>query len=139
MQSDLRTGATTYEATAGKQMPDTPEWLSGLRLSYNAGTWYGNLDAKFTGKSFSTLVNDESVDANTVVNATVGYRFGDTAFLKKPSIQLNVSNLFDTEYVRINSPSGSSFTTRALGAGGSAPSYYVSAPRFFSVTLRSDF
>jgi len=139
MQSDLRTGANTYEATAGKQMPDTPEWLSGLRLSYNAGTWYGNLDAKFTGKSFSTLVNDESIDAHTVVNATLGYRFANTAFFKKPSIQMNVSNLFDTEYVRINSPSGSSFTTRALGAGGSAPSYYVSAPRFFSVTLRSDF
>jgi iron complex outermembrane receptor protein len=139
MQSDLRTGATTYEATAGKQMPDTPEWLSGLRLSYNAGTWYGNLDTKFTGKSFSTLVNDESTDANTVVNATLGYRFANTAFLKKPSIQLNVVNLFNEDYVRINSPSGSLFTTRALGAGGSTPFYYVGAPRFVSVTFRSDF
>jgi iron complex outermembrane receptor protein len=139
MQSNLRTGATTYEATAGKQMPDTPEWLSGLRLSYNGGAWYGNLDAKFTGKGFSTLVNDESVDANTVVNATLGYRFANTSFLKKPSIQLNVSNLFDAEYVRINSPSGSQFTTRALGAGGVSPSYYLGAPRFVSVTFRADF
>jgi iron complex outermembrane receptor protein len=139
MQSDLRTGATSFEATSGKQMPDTPEWLSGLRLSYANGPWYGNVDTKFTGKSYSTLVNDESVDAYTVVNATVGYRFADTAFLKKPSIQFNVSNLFDQDYVRINSPSGSQFTTRALGAGGFAPSYYVGAPRFMSVTLRADF
>lgn len=139
MQSNLRTGVNTYEATAGKQMPDTPEWLSGLRLNYNSGAWYGNLDAKFTGKSFSTLVNDQTVDAHTVVNATLGYRFANTSFLKKPSIQLNLSNLFDEEYVRINSPSGSQFTTRAVGAGGVSPSYYVGAPRFASVTFRADF
>ena len=139
MQNDLRTGVSTYEATADKQMPDTPEWLSGLRLSYNSGSWYGNVDAKFTGKNFSTLVNDETVDANTLVNTTVGYRFANTAFLKKPSIQFNVSNLFDQNYVRINSGSGSQFTTRAVGAGGSSPSYYVGAPRFMSITLRTDF
>ena len=139
MQNDLRTGVSTYEATADKQMPDTPEWLSGLRLSYNSGSWYGNVDAKFTGKNFSTLVNDETVDANTLVNTTVGYRFANTAFLKKPSIQFNVSNLFDQNYVRINSSSGSQFTTRAVGAGGSSPSYYVGAPRFMSITLRTDF
>lgn len=139
MLSDLRTGAATYEATTGKQMPDTPEWLSALRLSYNSGSWYGNVDAKFTGKSFSTLVNDETVDANTLVNTTVGYRFANTAFLKEPSIQLNVSNLFDRSYVRINSGSGSLFTTRAQGVGGRAPAYYVGAPRFISITLRSDF
>lgn len=139
MQSDLRTGATTYEATSGKQMPDTPEWLSGLSLNYASGPWYGTVDAKFTGKSYSTLVNDEALDAKTLVNSTLGYRFADTAFLKKPSIQLNVSNLFDRDSVNINSGSGSLFTTRALGAGGTAPAYYVGAPRFVSVTLRSDF
>lgn len=139
MQSDLRTGAATYEATSGKQMPDTPEWLSGLSLNYANGPWYGTVDAKFTGKSYSTLVNDESVDAKTLVNSTLGYRFADTAFLKKPSIQLNVSNLFNRDSVNINSGSGSLFTTRALGAGGTAPAYYVGAPRFISVTLRSDF
>ncbi len=139
MLSDLRTAASSYEATTGKQMPDTPEWLSGLSLNYASGPWYGNVDAKFTGKSYSTLVNDESVDASTLVNSTLGYRFADTAFLKKPSIQLNVSNLFNTEYLRINSGSGSLFTTRALGAGGSTPSYYVGAPRFVSITLRTDF
>ena len=139
MQSDLRTSATAYEATTGKQMPDTPEWLSGLRLGYNSATWYGNADLKYTGKAYSTLVNDESVDGATVVNASVGYRFGDTAMLKKPSIQLNVNNLFDQSYLRINSGSGSNFTTRAIGTGGSTPFYYVGSPRFISVTLRSDF
>ncbi len=139
MQSDLRTGATAYEPTSGKQMPDTPKVMGALSLGYNNGSWYGNADVKHTGSAYSTLVNDESMAAATLVNLTAGYRFADSTFLKKPSIQLNVSNLFNHEYVRINSPSGSQFTTRALGAGGSAPYYYIGAPRFVSVTLRTDF
>jgi len=139
MQSDLRTGLATYEATTGKQMPDTPQWLSGLRLGYTSANWYGNADLKYTGKAYSTLVNDESVDGVTLFNVSLGYRFGDTAFLKKPSVQLNVNNLFDQSYLRINSGSGSNFTTRAIGTGGSTPFYYVGSPRFVSVTLRSDF
>jgi hypothetical protein len=47
--------------------------------------------------------------------------------------------LTDTNYQRSNSPSGSLFTVRAVGAGARDPSYYIGAPRFLSVTLRSDF
>jgi iron complex outermembrane receptor protein len=131
--------ATVVEPTSGKQMPDTPKWMSGLRLGYNSGNWFGNADVKYTGSAYSTLVNDESVDPVTLVNASIGYKFADTAFMKKPKLMLNVTNLFDQNYLRINSGSGSNFTPRALGANGQPPSYYVSAPRFISVTLRTDF
>jgi iron complex outermembrane receptor protein len=125
-------------------MPDTPEWMSGLRIAYNSANWYGNVDLKYTGAAYSTLVNDEAMGDYSVVNVTAGYRFADSRFFKKPSIQMNIMNLFDTNYLRINSPSGSSFTNRAQDIAGnsvkgSAPSYYVSAPLFVSVTLRSDF
>jgi len=142
MADDLRQSATAFDPTSGKQLPDTPEWMSGLRLNYTSGTWYGNVDAKYTGASFSTLVNDESINARTIVNATVGYRFESAGFFKKPSIQFNVTNLFDADYVQINSGSGSSFTTRAVtnSAGqGFPPAYYIGAPRFASVTFRSEF
>ncbi|MEI8324338.1 MAG: TonB-dependent receptor [Betaproteobacteria bacterium] len=135
MLSDLKLSATSSLATAHKQMPDTPEWLGGISLNYGNGPWYGHVDAKFTGTNYSTLVNDQSVAAATLVNATAGYRFADTAFLKKPSVQLNVSNLLDKHYVRINSASGSSFTQTAANT----PSYYVGATRFVALTLRSDF
>jgi iron complex outermembrane receptor protein len=142
MIDDLRVGATGYEATAGKQLPDTPLWMSGIRLNYTSGTWYGNLDTKYTGASYSTLVNDQQIDSRTIVNATVGYRFADAGFFKKPSVQFNVTNLFNQEYVQINSGSGSSFTTRAITNSigqGSAPAYYVGVPQFASVTFRSEF
>jgi iron complex outermembrane receptor protein len=142
MQSDMRVSSGNYEATSGKQLPDTPEWMSGIRLNYSSGSWYGNVDTKYTGQSYSTLVNDQSVDARTIVNTTLGYRFENSGFFKKPSIQFNVTNLFDQEYVQINSGSGSQFTTRAITnsiGAGSAPAYYIGAPRFASVTFRSDF
>jgi iron complex outermembrane receptor protein len=142
MQSDMRVSSANYEATSGKQLPDTPDWMSGIRLNYSSGSWYGNVDTKYTGQSYSTLVNDQSVDARTIVNTTLGYRFENAGFFKKPSIQFNVTNLFDQEYVQINSGSGSQFTTRAITnsiGAGSAPAYYIGAPRFASVTFRSDF
>jgi iron complex outermembrane receptor protein len=128
--------------TSGAQMPDTPRWMAGLRLAYETGTWYGNADVKYTGSAYSTLVNDDAMSDYAVVNASIGYRFQSALYFKKPSIQFNVSNLFGQEYLRISSPSGSSFATTANGVNGikaSPPSYYVSAPMYLSVTLRADF
>jgi iron complex outermembrane recepter protein len=127
------------EATAGKQFPDTPKWMAAASLNYSEGPVFASVNAKYTGKAFSTLVNDEAMPSHTVFNLAAGYRLPTSTFFKNPLVRLNVSNLFNKEFVRINTPSGSSFTVRALGAGGFAPSYYLSAPRFASVTLQSDF
>lgn len=141
MKNNLQNAAppAPAEATAGKQLPDTPKWLAGLSANYRSATWFGHVQLKHTGRAWSTLVNDEAMSAYTTVNAALGYRFASGAIFKQPEIRLNVTNLFNREYLRINAPSGSSFTVRALGAGGSAPSYLVSAPRFVAITLRSDF
>ena len=132
-------GSKVAEPTSGKQMPDTPLWMSGIRLGYNSGNWFGNADVKYTSAAYTTLVNDDSVDPVTLVNASVGYKFADSTFMKKPKLMLNIINLFDQSYLRVNSGSGSNFTVRALGTGGSAPSLYVGAPRYVSVTFRTEF
>lgn len=142
MEKDLKVSTTLTEATAGKQMPDTPKIMAALALSYKEGPWSGLITAKHTGKAFSTLVNDQSMDPYTLWNLSVGYKLPETGFFKSPEVRLNVDNLTNAEYKRINSPSGSSFTARALPLGtlsGSNPSYNIGAPRFASVTLRSDF
>lgn len=139
INQNLQTGASSYEATAGKQFPDTPNWMAGVALQYRDGPWSANLSAKYTGKRYSTLVNDESVGDFTLVNFDAGYRLPSTAFFRDPILRFHVYNLFNTDYLYLNANSGSGFTTRALGAGGSAPSYYVGAPRAFSVMLAADF
>jgi iron complex outermembrane receptor protein len=140
---DFASSKTFTEATRGKQQPDTPTWLSGLSLNYNSDNWYGSVEAKYQGLSYSTLVNDQEVAGYTLFNGTLGYKFASTSFLKNPSLQFNVTNLGGHEYVRINSGSGSLFTIRANtiagGPAGSNPSYYIGAPRFSSVTFRTEF
>jgi iron complex outermembrane receptor protein len=142
MKQDLRLSSTLTEATAGKSMPDTPKWMAAMAVSYKEGPWFGQLTAKYTGKAFSTLVNDQQMDGYTLLNLAAGYKLPSTGFFKAPEVRLNVDNLANTDYQRISSPSGSQFTVRALPLGtlaGSNPFYYIGAPRFLSVTLRSDF
>jgi iron complex outermembrane receptor protein len=139
MDQNLQTGTTTFEATAGKAFPDAPMWMSGAALQYRHGGWSANLSAKYTGKRYSTLVNDESIDGYTLVSFDAGYRFPSTEWFKNPSVKLNVYNLLDEKYLNLSAGSGSLFTNRALGAGGISPSYYVGAPTSVSVMLSTDF
>jgi iron complex outermembrane receptor protein len=130
--------------TAGKQMPDTPMFLSGLNVTYKYEGFYASLDAKYNGSNYSTLVNDQSVKGVTLLNLSTGYKFANFGFLKSPQVMLNVVNLTNQKYERVNSGSGSQFTYYSQPINStlnspSQPSYYVGAPRFTSITLRSDF
>jgi iron complex outermembrane receptor protein len=139
MNQNLRTADATYEATAGKAFPDVPNWMSGAALQYRNGSWSANLSAKYTSKRYSTLVNDQSMDGYTLVSFDAGYRLPSIGWFKEPTVRFNVYNLLDANYLNLNAGSGSGFTNRAVGAGGAAPSYYVGAPRSFSVMLSTDF
>ena len=139
MNQNLQTSSTNIEQTSGKQFPDTPNWLAALAVGYQQGQFFSLATAKYTGRAYSTLVNDEAMPGYMTYNLALGYKLLGNTFFKNPKIKFNVSNLFNNNYLRISSPSGSSFTVRSLGTGGSAPSYYVGAPRFSALTLSSEF
>lgn len=136
MLQNLNTGPNVFEATAGRQFPDTPNWMAGAALQYRSGPWSHDLSAKYTGRRYSTLVNDESVSGFTLFSLDSSYHLPAGTLLHNPTLHFNVYNLFNTSYLYLNT--GSTFTTRALGAGGVAPSYYVGAPRTLSVMLSAD-
>lgn len=142
MKQDMPYTAAFALPTSGKEFPDTPNWLAGVSLQYAQNGWYVFGQAKYTGKRYTTLVNDDSIGGYTVFNAGAGYTFPSSAWLKKPTLRFNVYNLLDKQYLNLNSGSGSLFTTNASAVGpapANAPSFYVSAPRAFSVTLTADF
>ncbi|KAF1044247.1 MAG: Ferric enterobactin receptor [Herbaspirillum frisingense] len=142
MKDDMRNSATQYLPTADKEFPDTPNWLSGLSLQYQQDGWYVFGQAKYTGKRYSTLVNDDSLGGYTLFNAGAGATFASTSWMKNPTVRLNVFNLFDKKYLNLNGGSGSQFTTNAYpvnGISGSDPTFYIGAPRTFTVTLTADF
>lgn len=139
IRDDLRTGATAWQPTAGKEFPNTPKFMAGLTLQYDSGAFYLAGKVKHTGKVYATLTNDESVDGYTVVDLNAGYRFGSNTFWKNAVLRLNLSNLFNETYLSLNAGSGSAITTNATGTGASSPQYYIGAPRFASVSFTADF
>jgi iron complex outermembrane receptor protein len=138
LNENLPTAATVTRLTAGMQMPDTPKLMAGMALKFGQGGFTSAISAKYTGKIYSTYTNDESVSGYTTVDLDFGYRFVGTATFKNPTIRLNVSNLFDKQYLNMNGGSGSAITTNATGAGALSPQYYMGAPRFVSCSASVD-
>ena len=126
MQNDLKSAATTTLATKGKQFPLAPTWMSGMSAQYTEGAFVGQLRAKYTGRVYSTLMNDDYVSGFTVFDLYAGYKLEKNTLLK-----LNVSNLFNRDYMSPSSISNSYSATSTR--------YYIGAPRMLSVSLQADF
>lgn len=139
MLQNLNTGtAAGVVATAGKQFPDTPNWMAGAALQYRDGPWSHSLSAKYTGHRYSTLVNDEAIGGFTLFSLDNSYHIPSTTLVKNPVLHMNVYNLLNTRYLYLSDGSGSGFTTNATGTGAASPSYYIGAPRAISLMLSAD-
>jgi iron complex outermembrane receptor protein len=132
------TAAMVMQPTAGKQMPNAPKMMAGMALKFAQAGFTSAISAKYTGMIYSTYTNDESVPGFTTVDLDFGYRFVGTTTLKNPTIRLNVSNLFDKQYLNMSGGSGSVITLNATGANASSPQYYMGAPRFVSCSVSVD-
>jgi iron complex outermembrane receptor protein len=130
IQDNLQSASSTTLATSGKQFPLAPKYMSGLSAQYSEGSFTAQLRGKYTGKVYSTLMNDDNVGGYTVFDLYAGYKLESSTFLKNPVIKFNVSNLFNREYM---SPTGVSNNAAAN------PRYYIGAPRMTSLALQADF
>ena len=141
LQNDYRNAASTTLATTGKKLPDMPSAMLAASVQYSSGPYLVALSGKYTSGVYSTLMNDEKIPGYTTFNLNTAYRFEPSTFFKNTTLRLNMSNIFDKRYLVLNQGSGSSITTTvdATKAGSGLPTYYVSAPRFASVTLSTDF
>ncbi|CAN5211491.1 TonB-dependent receptor [soil metagenome] len=135
IDDDLRTAVGTFAPTSDKQYPDTPKYMTAASLQYADGPFLANLQTKYTGKRYNTLVNDLSIGGYTTTDLNLAYQLPDMYGIKKPIIRFNASNIFDKQYLLANSGSGSLFATNAAGN----PQVYVGAPRFFSISLQADY
>jgi len=131
IKDNLVVSKTLTQPTAGKKMPLTPEWKAGLSAQYETAVWYARLKTKYTSSQQATLVNDEEVPAYTLVGFDAGYQFPNTSWLKKPTLRLSISNLFNEKY---RNPASQSKVNAAAGVF-----YYLGAPRLTSVTFSGDF
>ena len=119
-------------ATAGKTTVDTPQHLLKVELGYDNGAFFAKAGAHYTSKRYFTYTNDQSVPGYTLVDLSAGYRFNGEGWSKGLEIQVNVTNLFDKEYV-------STIGSNGFGNAGDAQTLLAGAPRQAFVTVRKGF
>jgi iron complex outermembrane receptor protein len=89
----------TLNALAGKTVVDSPEVMFNSELGLELDRAFAKLHLKHTGERYFTYSNDGSVDAYNIVNLSVGYRFPDLGALKELTLQLDIANLTDEDYI----------------------------------------
>ncbi len=122
---------TILAATKDKTVVNSPKDMVKTELSYDNGAFFGGISANYLGKRYYTYTNVGGlVKASTVADLNLGYRFPMNF-----EVQLNVTNLFDTNYIStigeagfVNSDPGN--TTQTVMPG---------APRQVFVTVRKTF
>ncbi|HYD12946.1 MAG TPA: TonB-dependent receptor [Allosphingosinicella sp.] len=111
--------------TAGRMVPETPEWSFGGRAQANLGPFTFGVQAKWVDVRFATDVNDILVDDYTVVDADIRFDLGSVG-LPDSFVQFNVTNLFDERYF-------GNISTQINGAGN--PNFSTGSPQTFMLTL----
>jgi iron complex outermembrane receptor protein len=141
--SDLRLTATDSLPTTGKEFPLTPKLKANLSLEYQDGAAWGRLKARATSKQQATLMNDETVPGYTILDFDAGYTLPNLGLVQRPKLTFNASNLMSRQ---VRNPSSQGTTNALAYKNGTivyAPAktvfYYLTAPRFVSLTLSADF
>lgn len=124
------------QATKGKTVVNAPKHLFKADIGYDNKSIFANLSANYTSERESTFTNiGGRVDAYTIVDLSLGYRFGGTPLLEGLEVQLNVTNLLDEEYISTIGSNGFS----ASDASETAQTFMVGAPTQTYITLRKKF
>lgn len=122
-------------AVSGKTVPDAPKTMFRGEVAYDDGSFFAKADVNHVDKRYYTFLNQGSVDAYTLLNATVGYRLTAVGFLRDLTLQASVTNASDELYI---STVGSNGFVNA-DPSGTTQTLLVGAPRQFFVTLKARF
>ena len=122
---------TATIAIKGKDVVDTPKHLLRGEVAYDSNTLFGRVGANYMSKRYFTYLNDQSVPARVLFDATLGYRF-DAGLRAPVELQLNAVNLLDKKYV-------STIGSNGFGNSGDNQTLLAGSPQQFFVTLKAGF
>ncbi|RMX07977.1 TonB-dependent siderophore receptor [Corticibacter populi] len=98
-------------ANKGNRMARSPQHMAALRFNYRmaAGLDVG-MGVRYTGSSYGNDANTVKNSARTLVDASLRYELRQLdERLRGMRLSLNISNLFDKDYVTCTGPTGSCF------------------------------
>lgn len=136
----------TYLPTAGKTLVETPDWTFAGRVDWDLTDNLSlGLQAKYVGERFATDVNDEISDSYVVADLDVRYDLTDTFGIRGAYVQVNVTNLFDEDYLG-NISTGNNGLASQISSdprvplrSGLARTYSLGSPRNAQITLGMKF
>ena len=128
----LSAAGAVVTATRGKTVVDSPRHMLKGEVVYDDGAFAACAGADYMSKRFFTYTNDQSVPGRVLLDASIGYKFGDMGFMKGVGIEGSVTNLTDRSYV-------STIGSNGYGASGDNQTLLAGAPRQFFVTVRGGF
>jgi iron complex outermembrane receptor protein len=132
---EVNSGTPRLVRTSGKQVVDTPEVLLKSELVYDNDRFFVRVDASHVAKRYYTFLNDRSVDAYTLLSLGGGLRLPAFGMLDSLTLQADVTNVTDKEYISTIG-SGGFFET---DPNGSAQTLLRGAPRQYFLSLKARF
>ncbi|NDB17222.1 MAG: TonB-dependent receptor, partial [Gammaproteobacteria bacterium] len=120
---------------SGKTVPDAPKVMFRGEVAYDDGNFFAKADVNYVGERYYTFLNQGSVDAYTLLNASVGYRLTNLGFVKDLTVQASVTNATDELYI---STVGSNGFVNA-DPNGTTQTLLVGAPQQYFVSLKARF
>lgn len=138
------TGKAYYLPIKGKQVVDTPDWMSNVGMAYKATSALSfNLSGKYVGERFATDTNEVKLKSYVTADASIRYDLnGMLPCVKNAYLQLNGSNILGERYLLTGT--GTAVTTlpytdpQGKSLKGT-PSYYRGAPSTYMLTLQTQF
>ena len=71
----------------------SPKWVTSSGLNFDDGSFFASVEGTYISDQYSTFMNDEVLPGYASANASIGYRFTSTGFVKKPQMQQCVGQI----------------------------------------------
>ena len=130
---DTRDGNGVIVArTKDKVTVDTPKHILKGELNYESDGFFARLSVSRLSKRYFSYENDQSVPSQFVADIALGYKFSGSDLLDGLEAQVNVTNIFDRDYV-------STINSNGFGIRGDNQTLLVAPPRQVFVSVRKTF
>jgi len=117
VQDDLETSPGVFAPTGGKKLVETLMWTYSGRIDWQPTQDLSiGFQGKFVDDRFTNDINSESFDSYTVFDIDARYDLTDVFGIRDAYVQLNVTNIFEEEYLGNISTSLQGNRTGSLGS-----------------------
>ena len=117
--------------TEGKQVVDTPEWIVKAGMIFTWRDFEVIPMVRYMSKRYGDAEHKEKIDDYVVADLKMGYTFNNVSVIDKLRLSLELTNLFDEQYVSV--------INAMDDARSGNTSYLVGAPFTAMMTVSFDF